>query len=144
MPCASIKKSRTILYKEVAIKQALLLACVVPILFSLTFEMMKEMDNGSQSSLFSVIGLLMAAAIVGLFEATYQKTRLEENAHRFLAHCVKFLLFTGITQLMLLAIATIGTTAAIYDDPLLWALVPIYISLYLFDWWDIKAAIVND
>ncbi|HAS6067064.1 TPA: hypothetical protein I7114_10050 [Vibrio vulnificus] len=102
------------------------------------------MDNGSQSSLFSVIGLLMAAAIVGLFEATYQKTRLEENAHRFLAHCVKFLLFTGITQLMLLAIATIGTTAAIYDDPLLWALVPIYISLYLFDWWDIKAAIVND
>ncbi len=88
--------------------------------------------------------LFMAAGIVGVFEATYQKTRLPHPLMRFLAHLTKALLFIGISQLMLLAIAALGTTEYWLDDPLLWALVPIYSALYLYDWWDALVAHFSD
>ncbi|MCC2520992.1 hypothetical protein [Vibrio coralliilyticus] len=126
---------------EVAVKQAFILMLAVPMLFELTFDAMQEMDRSNQSSILAVVGLLMAAAIVGVFEATYQKTNINQQSHRLLAHLTKALLFIGISELMMLAVATIGTTENVYDDPLLWALVPIYIALYLYDWWD---ALVSD
>ncbi|ERB64569.1 MULTISPECIES: hypothetical protein [Vibrio] len=126
---------------EVAVKQAFILMLAVPMLFELTFDAMQEMDRSNQSSILAVVGLLMAAAIVGVFEATYQKTNIHQQSHRLLAHLTKALLFIGISELMMLAVATIGTTENVYDDPLLWALVPIYIALYLYDWWD---ALVSD
>ncbi|ANW27389.1 hypothetical protein BA953_23565 [Vibrio coralliilyticus] len=113
----------------------------VPMLFELTFDAMQEMDRSNQSSILAVVGLLMAAAIVGVFEATYQKTNIQQHSHRLLAHLTKALLFIGISELIMLAVATIGTTENVYDDPLLWALVPIYLALYLYDWWD---ALVSD
>ncbi|MCG9677553.1 hypothetical protein [Vibrio sp. Isolate24] len=126
---------------EVAVKQALILMFAVPLLFEMTFEAMQDMDKSNQASILAVVGLLMAAAIVGVFEATYQKTNIQQKAHRFLAHITKALLFIGISELMMLAVTAIGTTENIYDDPLLWALVPIYLALYLYDWWD---ALVSD
>ena len=53
-----------------------------------------------------------------------------------LAHLTKILLFTGVSQLIILAVAAIGITSTVWDDPLLWAMLPIYASLYAYDWWD--------
>ena len=127
-------------YLEVAIKQGILLGLVTPVLFLNTFESMAEMDKSNQSSILPVIGLLMAAGIIGVFEATYQKTQLNHTAQRYFVHITKFLLFVGVTELMVLAIAAIGTTFSFWDDPLLWALLPIYLALYVYDWWDALAS----
>ncbi|WP_233353308.1 hypothetical protein [Photobacterium chitinilyticum] len=123
-------------YIEVAVRQLVLLIFIVPILFSCTFDSMRKMDQGNQSAILAVIGLLMAAGIIGVFEATYQKTQLTYQLQRTLAHLTKLLLFTGISELIILAIAAIGITTTVWDDPLLWAILPIYASLYVYDWWD--------
>jgi len=94
------------------------------------------MDTSNQSSILAVIGLLMAAGIIGVFEAAYQKTNLKNPIQRGFAHLTKLLLFIGVSELMLLAIAAIGTTYSFWDDPLVWAILPIYIALYAYDWWD--------
>ena len=70
----------------------------VPMLFELTFDAMQEMDRSNQSSILAVVGLLMAAAIVGVFEATYQKTNIHQQSHRLLAHLTKALLLIGISE----------------------------------------------
>ncbi|EMK6987836.1 TPA: hypothetical protein ACPJ1X_003665 [Vibrio alginolyticus] len=123
-------------YIEVSLKQLILLVILVPVLFSCTFDSMRDMEHGNQSAILAVIGLMMAAGIIGVFEATYQKTQLANQIQRILVHFTKLLLFTGISELMILAIAAIGTTSTVWDDPLLWALLPIYASLYIYDWWD--------
>lgn len=123
-------------YLEVAIKQVILLVIVIPVLLLNTFDSMYYMDKANQSSILTVVGLLMAAGIIGVFEASYQKTDLKKPAQRWFAHITKFLLFMGVTELMILAIAVIGTTYTFWEDPLLWALLPVYIALYVYDWWD--------
>jgi len=123
-------------YIEVGVKQLVLLVVIVPMLFSNTFDSMHHMDQVNQSAILAVIGLLMATGIIGVFEATYQKTQLANQLHRILSHFTKLLLFIGVSELMILAIAAIGTTSSVWDDPLLWALLPIYASLYAYDWWD--------
>ncbi|MDA0150603.1 hypothetical protein [Vibrio sp. LaRot3] len=123
-------------YTEVMVKQALLLLLIVPCLFLQTFDVMRDMEHSNQAAILAVIGLLMAAAIVGIFEATYQKTRLSQPLLRYFAHATKLLLMVGISELMILALAAIGTTYQFWDDPLVWALLPIYVALLLFDWWD--------
>lgn len=101
---------------------------------------MRQMEQGNQSTILTAIGLLMAAGIIGVFEATYQKTQLSNLLQRSLAHLTKLLLFIGISELIILAIAAIGITSTIWDDPLLWAVLPIYASLYIYDWWDASIA----
>lgn len=128
-------------YIEVAIKQLVLLALVCPLLYAHTFDSMHHMEHGNQSAILAVVGLLMAAGIVGLFEATYQKTSLTKSVQRHLVHLTKLLLLIGVSELMMLAIAAIGTTEWLWDDPLLWALLPIYAALYVFDWWDAISAV---
>ncbi|MDE8604320.1 hypothetical protein M3I01_015720 [Marinomonas sp. RSW2] len=123
-------------YIEVAVRQLFLLIFIVPVLFSYTFDSMRQMDQENQSAILAVIGLLMAAGIIGVFEATYQKTQLNHRLQRTLAHITKLLLFTGISELIILAIAAVGITSTVWDDPLLWAILPIYASLYAYDWWD--------
>ncbi|MDE1348541.1 hypothetical protein L9W80_00090 [Vibrio aestuarianus] len=123
-------------YIEVAAKQLVLLLFIAPMLFSNSFDSMRHMEQSNQSAILAVVGLLMAAGIIGVFEATYQKTQLNNRLQRTLAHLTKLLLFTGVSELIILAIAAIGITSTVWDDPLLWAILPIYASLYVFDWWD--------
>ena len=128
-------------YIEVAIKQLVLLFVIIPVLFKNSFDSMHHMEQANQSAILAVIGLLMAAGIIGVFEATYQKTKLASHLQRALAHVTKLMLFIGISELMILAIAAIGTTFSVWDDPLIWALLPIYVSLYVYDWWDALLAL---
>lgn len=123
-------------YIEVAVKQLVLLILIIPILFSYSFDNMRHMQQSNQSGILAVVGLLMAAGIIGVFEATYQKTRLHNRLQRMLAHLTKLLLFIGVSELIILAVAAIGMTSTVWDDPLLWAILPIYSSLYVYDWWD--------
>lgn len=123
-------------YIEVAVRQLVLIILIVPILFRCTFDSMRQMDQSNQAAILTVIGLLMAAGIIGIFEATYQKTQLTSRLQRTLAHLTKLLLFIGISELIILAIAAVGITSTVWDDPLLWAIFPIYASLYVYDWWD--------
>ncbi|WP_204359650.1 hypothetical protein [Marinomonas primoryensis] len=53
----------------------------------------------------------MTAGIIGVFEATYQKTQLNHRLQRTLVHITKLLLFTGISELIILAIAAVGITS---------------------------------
>lgn len=127
-------------YIEVAARQLALLLFIVPFLFRCTFDSMRQMEQGNQSAILTAIGLLMAAGIIGVFEATYQKTLLSNVLQRSLAHLTKLLLFIGISEVIILAIAAIGITSTVWDDPLLWAVLPIYVSLYIYDWWDASIA----
>ncbi|QSV17662.1 hypothetical protein [Photobacterium ganghwense] len=127
-------------YIEVAVRQFALLLFIVPFLFRCTFDSMRQMEQGNQSAILTAIGLLMAAGIIGVFEATYQKTLLSNVLQRSLAHLTKLLLFIGISEIIILAIAAIGITSTVWDDPLLWAVLPIYVSLYIYDWWDTSIA----
>ena len=127
-------------YIEVAARQLALLLFIVPFLFRCTFDSMRQMEHGNQGAILTAIGLLMAAGIIGVFEATYQKTLLSNVLQRSLAHLTKLLLFIGISELIILAIAAIGITSTVWDDPLLWAVLPIYVSLYIYDWWDASIA----
>ncbi|EGR3454060.1 hypothetical protein DMK83_11860 [Vibrio parahaemolyticus] len=127
-------------YIEVAARQLALLLFIVPFLFRCTFDSMQQMEHGNQGAILTAIGLLMAAGIIGVFEATYQKTLLSNVLQRSLAHLTKLLLFIGISELIILAIAAIGITSTVWDDPLLWAVLPIYVSLYIYDWWDASIA----
>lgn len=127
-------------YIEVAARQLALLVFIVPFLFRYTFDSMRQMEQGNQSAILTAIGLLMAAGIIGVFEATYQKTLLYNVLQRSLAHLTKLLLFVGISELIILTIAAIGITPTVWDDPLLWAVLPIYVSLYIYDWWDASIA----
>ena len=103
---------------------------------------MRQMDQGNQSAILAVIRLLMATGIIGIFEATYHKTQLTYRLQRTFAHLAKLLLFTGISELIILAVAAIaiaigiGITSTVWDDPRLWAILPIYAFLYVYDWWD--------
>ena len=128
-------------YIEVAVRQLVLIILIVPILFRCTFDSMRQMDQSNQAAILTVIGLLMAAGIIGIFEATYQKTQLTSRLQRTLAHLTKLLLFIGISELIILAIAAVGITSTVWDDPLLWAIFPIYASLYVYDWWDALIAV---
>ncbi|SON49900.1 hypothetical protein [Vibrio tapetis] len=86
-------------YIEVAVRQVMILIFILPILFSATFDSMRQMEQSNQSAILTVIGLLMAAGIIGVFEATYQKTQLTFPLQRTLAHLTKLLLFVGISEL---------------------------------------------
>ncbi|AZZ91964.1 hypothetical protein EUZ85_14980 [Hahella sp. KA22] len=121
---------------ELALKNAALLLVIAPAMILFTLNSMQHMEAGNQSAILAVIGLLMASAIVGIFETTYQKSVLEKPLQRWLAHLTKALLYIGVTELMAIAIAAVGTTYPFWDDPLIWALSPIYLALYLFDCWD--------
>ncbi|HIF9340494.1 TPA: hypothetical protein ACX6RU_000534 [Photobacterium damselae] len=127
-------------YIEVAARQLVLLLFIVPFLFRYTFDSMQQMEQGNQSAILTVIGLLMAAGIIGVFEASYQRTLLSNVLQRSLIHLTKLLLFIGISELIILAIAAIGITSTVWDDPLLWAVLPIYVALYIYDWWDASIA----
>lgn len=123
-------------YLEVLTRHLITLCIVLPLLYVVTFDNMRFMEQKNQSAILAIVGLLMAAGVIGIFEATYQKTRLTHTGQRLLAHFTKWFIFIGVTELMLIAVAAVGTTSSFWDDPLLWALVPVYISLYLYDWWD--------
>jgi hypothetical protein len=124
------------LYKEIVIKNLVLVLIVFPINLSLVRSNMLTMDFENQNAILSVLGLLMAAAILGAFEVTYSKINIGSTVQRNLTHLVKFFLYTSISLMMVIAITTLGLTEHIIDDPLVWAMLPIMISLYIFDIWD--------
>ena len=123
-------------YWEVALKNLMLLILIAPFSAKVLLQSMSEMEIHNQSAILSVIGLMMAAAVVGAFEATYQKTNILSLPQRFLAHATKFFLYLGITFLMIIGLSAVGVTELLWDDPLLWAFTAIYTAIFLFDIWD--------
>ena len=49
-----------------------------------TISPMQSMPVETQESVISLMGFLMAAAIIGAFELSYSKTNLDNSAQRFL------------------------------------------------------------
>lgn len=123
-------------YMEVAVKQGVLLTLVTPLLILSSFGGMFVVDMQGQSALHvMVFGILIAVGFIAVFETSYKKANLNKRLHRWLIHAAKFLLFTGITKLILLVIVALGVVS-ILNSPVFWAILPIYLALYVVDWWD--------
>ena len=96
-----------------------------------------------QESVISLMGFLMAAAIIGAFELSYTRTTLSDPWQRMLVHFTKFTLYTSIMLMMQIAL----TTRSIVEGGFIWVLVmaatPVAVSLFLYDLWDALRAVDN-
>ncbi|MDB4450964.1 hypothetical protein N9121_01280 [Pseudomonadales bacterium] len=102
---------------------------------------MKTDDKGT---ILSMLGFLMAGAIVAAFELSYSRTDTTSSLQRWLAHSTKFVLFLGIGCLLYIAMWTIDLGGPTY----LWSVgFPcgcVFTALFLHDFWDAISASNND
>jgi len=121
---------------EVGIKNVLVFVLFffvfVP-LMKMDLSIMKAEDKGT---ILSVLGFIMAGAIVAAFELSYSKTDISSGWQRWLAHSTKFVLFLGIGCLFYIAMFAIDLGGSTY----LWSVgFPsgcVYTALFLHDFWD--------
>ena len=125
---------------EVAIKTSLVLVVFIFFLAPNIMEHLDAMDSSHQGATLSMMGFLMAGAIVGAFELSYSRTNLESPMQRYLAHTTKFFLYLGISALMLIAMWAMATTPGYFIDSIFIVTLMIYISLFLYDFWDVLCA----
>jgi hypothetical protein len=94
------------------------------------------MPSELQGMVLSVMGFLMAAAIIATFELTYSRTNLKVWYQRYLAHLTKLLLYLGVTLLMMITITAAGVTPGFFNDPIAFVSIIILAALFLHDVWD--------
>ena len=100
----------------------------------------KELPVELQSPVLSVVGLLMAASIIGAFEMSYKRTNLVKITHRYLAHAIKAILYIAIGLLMMIGLGAMSRTPGFFNDPIAIATMLITLSLILYDFWDALCA----
>lgn len=127
---------RTKFLIEVAGKNALVVAAFVWLFFPWVLRSQREFPTQAQGSVLAIIGLLMAASIIGAFEMSYQRTNLAKAYQRYLAHVTKFTLYVAISLLMLIALGAMGATPGFFNDPIAFASILVAVSLFLYDFWD--------
>lgn len=125
---------------EVAAKSSLVVLLFLFVIAPWAKDGLLSMEGENQSSVLSMMGFLMAGAIVGAFELSYSRTNLESNLQRYLAHVTKFFLYLGISMLMLVAMSAMGTTPGFFNDIILFSAFFIYVSLFLHDFWEALCA----
>ena len=128
---------------ELAIKNGLTIFVFSVFYTPLTIEPMQSMPAEVQESVISLMGFLMAAAIIGAFELSYSKTNLSHRTQRLLAHFTKFTLYTAIMLLMQIAITAMAVTKGDFIWVLVMATTPVALSLFLYDFWDALRALDN-
>jgi uncharacterized membrane protein YoaK (UPF0700 family) len=104
----------------------------------------ETLQEAQQGSVLSMLGFLMAATIIGAFELSYAKTRMTSPLQRYLAHLTKFLLYLAISILLWIALLTMEATPGDFNFWLDWIFIAgiiVYISLFLFDFWDASCAL---
>ena len=125
---------------EVATKSVLVVALFFFVIFPWARTDLLSMTGTNQESVLSMMGFLMAGAIVGAFELSYSRTNLESSLQRYLAHVTKLFLYLGISMLMLIAMWAMGTTPGFFNDIIFFSMFFIYASLFLYDFWEALCA----
>lgn len=128
---------------ELAFKNGLIILVFSAFYTPFTIGPMQSMPPEVQESVISLMGFLMAAAIIGAFELSYSKTNLNNRAQRLLAHFTKFTLYTSIMLLMQIALTAMSVTQGDFIWVLIMATSPVALSLFLYDFWDALRALDN-
>jgi hypothetical protein len=128
---------------ELAIKNGLIILVFSVFYTPFTIAPMQSMPAEVQESVISLMGFLMAAAIIGAFELSYSKTNLNNRPQRLLAHYTKFTLYTSIMLLMQIALTAMSVTKGDFIWVLIAATSPVALSLFLYDFWDALRALDN-
>jgi len=135
------KITRSRLLTELTIKNVLVVVLFVGLYAPLSIGTMLNMPPEVQESMISLMGFLMAAAIIGAFEMSYTRTNLNDDVQRYLAHVTKFTLYSSIMLLMEIALIAIQITQDGFMGVMIMAAAPISISLLLYDYWDALRAL---
>lgn len=132
--------TKNIMIAEMTIKNVLIFVIFWGFYSPFTIEPIQETPLEVQESMISLMGFLMAAAIIGAFELSYSKTNLASNLQRWLAHFTKLTLYTSIMLLMQIALTTMSLTEGNFIWALVMATTPVAMSLFLYDVWDATRA----
>lgn len=77
---------------EVELKNLLVILIFSVVYSPLGVSSVLQMEPAGQESVISLMGFLMAAAIIGAFELSYTRSNLNDIWQRYLAHVTKFTL----------------------------------------------------
>lgn len=129
------------IYLEVFIKNAVaILVFVFWFLPNISWEF-EVLKSSEQSAVLSILGFLMAGAIIGAFELSYSRTNLRSAAQRCLAHSCKFLLYISVFTLFWIGHKTMQVTGGYFVDWISIAAGIIVLSLLIYDLWDAMSAV---
>jgi hypothetical protein len=126
---------------EIAVKNVLILAIFWGFYTPMSVPSMLHVPAEILESVISLMGFLMAAAIIGAFELSYTRTNLNDKLQRYLAHLTKFMLYSSIMLLMEIALTAIATTGRDFIHIIIMAAMPVTVSLFLYDVWDALRAL---
>ena len=132
------KTSRGQLLVENGVKTLVILLVLVGIwLFWIDNSITAIKDQRHQGYILTVVGLLLAGSIAGTFAFSYKSTSLHNLPHRLLAHSTTLLLTLGIGVLFEITIASLKVIVGYINVPILIALIIVYASINLYDFWDL-------
>lgn len=126
---------------ELTVKNLLVLLLFWGVYTPMSVSPMLKMPAEVQESVISLMGFLMAAAIIGAFELSYTRTNLNDRLQRYLAHVTKFTLYSSILLLMEIALTAIQVTGGDFIHVMILAASPVATSLFLYDFWDALRAL---
>ena len=125
---------------EVAAKNGLVVLIFFTVLVPLMKNDLLSMSIDDKGTVLSMLGFLMAGAIVAAFELSYSRTDTRSAAQRWLAHATKFVLFLAIGCLLYIAMWAID----LGGPTNLWSIgfpaMCVYVALFLHDFWDALSA----
>lgn len=127
-------------YREVAIKDALVLALFWLALRPAIAYEFEVLQSAQQGNVLSMLGFLMAAGIIGAFELSYAKTQLASALQRWLAHGVKCLVHLAVCMLVWIGYLTMQVGGGYFNDWIFAAGAIIVMAVFLFDVWDAVGA----
>jgi hypothetical protein len=127
---------KTKLYCEVGVKNAFIFFLSSYCFFPWVISSQREMPLRLQGVVVSMMGFLMAAAIIGAFELTYCKMNLAVWYLRYIAHITKFFLYLAITLLIMIANGAMGVSPGFFNDPIAVSSILVLAALFLYDVWD--------
>lgn len=126
---------------ELGIKNTLVFVLFWGVYSPMSISPMLKMSPELLESVISLMGFLMAAAIIGAFELSYTRTNLNDPVQRYLAHVTKFTLYSSIMLLMEIALIPMSVAGGEIIGVLVMASMPVGIALFLYDFWDALRAL---
>lgn len=125
-----------IIIKENLIKNLLVWVCIF-LFYPSIKRSLGDIAATAMSNLLSIISILIVTVSFANFAFTYEKINIKSLGSRFLAHSTTFL-FLLITALLLEAMAvSVGIVyPSLYATSVLFSVL-MYISIVLYDFWDL-------
>jgi hypothetical protein len=125
---------------EVTIKNILVVMLFFFVLVPLLKEDLSSIQLRDQGAVLSMLGFLMAGAIVAAFQLSYTRTDTSSLLHRWLAHSTRFVLYLGICSLLYIAMWVVDIAGAGFRGSIGFPCVCVFLALFLHDYWDAISA----